>query len=111
MSTNATQIHVLLVADAKEARRLRALLESSGSTPLLISHISDSDLAAEKLSSIEADVLLLDMGSKQRQGCEFVEEVRAAAPDMPMVILSESEDEDLAVQALQQGVQDILTKV
>lgn len=110
MSTNGTQIRVLLVGEAKEARRLRGLLGSDSSTPFHVSYVSGLDLAAERLSSNEADILLLDMGSKQGKGRAFVEAARAAAPDMPMVILSEAEDEALAVEALQQGVQDFLAK-
>ena len=54
--------------------------------------------------------LLLDLGSKQRQGRAYVQAARAAAPDTPMVILAESADELLAVEALRQGVQDFLNK-
>jgi two-component system, cell cycle response regulator len=109
-TTNGTHIHVLLVGEMNEARRLCGLIDSDGSTPFHTSHISDPDLTVERLSGIRADVLLLDMGSKQRQRRELVETVRAAAPDIPVVILSESEDDELALEALQQGVQDFLAK-
>jgi len=111
MSTNGNQIRVLLVSDDEEARRLCGLLGSNGSTPFHISHISNLDFAAEGFSRDEADILLLDMGSRQKQGRAFVDAACSAAPDMPMVILSESEDEALAIEALQQGVQDFLAKV
>jgi two-component system cell cycle response regulator len=55
-------------------------------------------------------VLLVDLGSKQRQGRAYVQAARAAAPDTPMVVLADSEDELLAVEALRQGVQDFLDK-
>ncbi len=110
-TTNQTHIHVLLVGETNEARRLCGLIDSDGSTPFHTSHISDSDLTVERLSGVRADVLVFDMGSKQQQRREIVETVRAAAPDIPVVILSESEDDDLAVEALQQGVQDFLAKV
>jgi two-component system cell cycle response regulator len=110
--TSGTLIRILLVGEAKEARRLQGLLESSSYSPFRISHVSDLELAAERLSREETDILLLDMGSKQQRCCAFVQAARAAAPDMPMVILSESESENesLAVEALQQGVQDFLPK-
>jgi two-component system cell cycle response regulator len=111
VSTNGTQVQVLLVGEAKEVRRIRAFLESNGSNPFRISHISYSDLAAQNTLPVEADIILLDLGPNQHEGRTLVEEVRAAAPDIPVVILSESEDEDLAVEALQQGVQDCLAKV
>ncbi len=53
--------------------------------------------------------MLLDLGSRP-QGRAIVQAARAAAPDMPMVVLTESEDELLAVEALREGVQDFLAK-
>ena len=110
MSMNGVPIRILLVGEAKDACRLRGLLDSEDSSRFHIMHVADIELAAERLSSDPADVLLLDLGAKQRQGRTFVQAARAAAPDTPMVILAESEDELLAVEALRQGVQDFLAK-
>ena len=110
MSINGAPIRILLVGEAKDACRLRELLDTEDSNQFHIGHVSDLDLAAERLSGDPADVLLVDQGSKQRQGRAYVQAARAAAPDTPVVILAESEDEMLAVEALRQGVQDFLDK-
>jgi two-component system, cell cycle response regulator len=110
VSMNGMPIRILLVGEAKDACRLRGLLDTVDSNHFHIAHVADLDLAAERLSSDPADVLLLDLGSKQREGRAFVQAARAAAPDTPMVILAESEDELLAVEALRLGVQDFLAK-
>ncbi len=110
MSSNGALIRILLVGEAKGARRVRGLLESEGPAQFQITHVTGLDLAAESLSSAEMDVILLDLGSKRQQGRAFVQAARAAAPDMPLVILSELEDESLALEALQEGVQDFLAK-
>jgi len=110
VSINGVPIRILLVGEAKDACRLRGLLDMEDSDPFHIGHVADLELAAERLSSDPADVLLVDLGSKQRQGRAYVQAARAAAPDTPMVILAESEDELLAVEALRQGVQDFLDK-
>lgn len=110
MSTNGTPIRILLVGEAKDACGLRGLLDTEVSNQFHIGHVVDLNLAAERLSSDPVDVLLVDLGSKQRQGRAYVQAARAAAPDTPMVILAESEDELLAVEALRQGVQDFLDK-
>lgn len=110
MSTNGAVIRILLVGDANGAQRARELLESGDSTQFQIADVVGLELAAECLSSDTVDIVLLDLGSKPQQGRAFVQAARAAAPDMPMVILSESEDESLAVEALRQGVQDCLAK-
>ncbi len=110
MSMNGVPIRILLVGEAKDACRLRGLLDTGDSNQFHIAHVADLDLAVERLSSDPADVLLLDLGSKQRQGRARVQAARAAAPDTPMVVLAESEDELLAVEALRQGAQDFLAK-
>jgi diguanylate cyclase (GGDEF)-like protein len=110
VSTNGALIRILLVGEAKGARHVRGLLESEGSIRFHITHVNGLELAAERLSAAEIDIMVLDIESKQQQGRAFVQAARAAAPDMPMVVLSQSEDESLAVEALQQGVQDFLVK-
>ena len=110
MSLNGTPIRILVVGETKDACKLREILGAEESARFQISHVADLELAAERLSSESADVLLLELGSKQRQGRAYVQAARAAAPDTPMVILAEVEDEPLAVEALRQGVQDFLPK-
>ncbi len=111
MSTNAAGMRILLVSEAKGARRVRGLLESDRSGEFNLSHVTDLKLAAERLARAEMDVMLLDLGAKRQQGPAFVQAARAAAPDIPLVVLSESDDEALAINVLQQGVQDFLAKV
>jgi two-component system cell cycle response regulator len=108
---NGVPIRILLVGEAKDACRLRGLLDTGNSAQFHIAHVADLDFAAERLSTDPADVLLLDLGSRQHQGRAYLQAARGAAPDTPMVVLAESEDELLAVEALRQGVQDFLIKV
>jgi two-component system cell cycle response regulator len=110
VSTNGAPIRILLVGEAREARRLRGLLDSKGSTQFQISHVPAMESAAECVARDNADVLLVDMGLKQPRGLALIQAARAAAPDKPVVILSESENEAFAVESLQQGIQDFLTK-
>jgi DNA-binding NarL/FixJ family response regulator len=111
LSTNAAVTRVLLVAEAKGARCVRGLLESDRSGEFNLSHVTDLRLAAARLARAEMDVMLLDLGAKRANGTTFVQAARAAAPDIPLVVLSESDDEALAIHVLQQGVQDFLAKV
>ena len=110
MSMNDVPIRILLVGEPKDACRLRGLLDTEDSAQFHIAHVADLELAAERLSTDPADVLLLDLGTKQPQGRAYVQAARAAAPDTPMVILADTEDELLAVEALRQGAQDFLAK-
>ncbi len=110
MSMNGVPIRILLVSDAKEACWLRGLLGAKDSFQFHIVHATDLDLAAERLASDPSDLFLLDLGDKQRHGRAYVQAARAAAPDTAMVILANSDDDLLAVEALRQGAQDFLEK-
>jgi two-component system, cell cycle response regulator len=103
-------IRILLVSEDREARRLRELLESNGSSQFRIIHFRGIEPAAERLTREDADVLLVDIGPDHSRGRAIVHAATAAAPGVPTVVLSESESESLAVESLQQGAQDFLAK-
>jgi DNA-binding NtrC family response regulator len=56
------------------------------------------------------DIVLLDMNLPNGQGMESVEKVLDFARSIPVVILSEFDDEALARRAVKKGVQDYLIK-
>jgi two-component system cell cycle response regulator len=109
-TNNGAPIRILLVGEAREARRLRGLLGAVGSEQFHIVHVPAMECAAECLSRDDTDVLLLDIGRDQSRGRAIVREATNTAPRVATVILSDSEDESLAVESLQQGMQDFLPK-
>jgi DNA-binding response OmpR family regulator len=54
--------------------------------------------------------VLLDMGLPDAQGVESLLAIRAAAPGVPVVVLTGNDDETMGVDALQSGAQDYLVK-
>ncbi|MBK8082723.1 MAG: EAL domain-containing protein [Devosia sp.] len=56
------------------------------------------------------DVILLDLGLPDAGGLEAVRRAQAAAPRVPLVVLTGLDDETIAAQALKQGAQDYLIK-
>ena len=54
--------------------------------------------------------MLLDLSLPDAARLEALMQLRAAAPDVPIVILSGLQDELLAVKAVQEGAQDYLVK-
>jgi diguanylate cyclase (GGDEF)-like protein len=110
VSINGVPIRILLIGEAKDACRLRTQLDPEDSTHFHIAHVPDLELAVERLASDPTDVLLLHVCSKQGQGHSYVQAARAAAPDVPMVVLAEAEDDTLAINALREGVQDFLAE-
>ena len=57
-----------------------------------------------------ADCVLLDLSLPDASRLEAPMQLRAAAPDVPIVILSGLQDELLAIKAVQEGAQDYLVK-
>ena len=55
-------------------------------------------------------MIVLDLGLPDGQGLDAVRRVRAAAPHVPLVVLTGQDDELLAAQALREGAQDYLVK-
>ena len=66
--------------------------------------------AEKHLAAQEFDIILLDLGLPDAEGLGAVRRARAAAPSVPLVVLTGLDDESLAVQALQEGAQDYLVK-
>jgi response regulator of citrate/malate metabolism len=56
------------------------------------------------------DIILLDLGLPDGLGLEVVRRAHAAAPRVPLVVLTCLDDETLAAQAPQEGAQDYLVK-
>jgi diguanylate cyclase (GGDEF)-like protein len=64
----------------------------------------------EFLRQIQFDVILLDLGLPDSQGLKSFETVHSAFPEKPVVVLSGSTDQRLALDAVQSGAQDYLVK-
>jgi signal transduction histidine kinase len=56
------------------------------------------------------DITLLDMGLPDGHGLDTVRRARAAAPGIPLIILTGLDDEALAAEAMTQGAQDYMIK-
>ncbi|MBW4630764.1 MAG: hybrid sensor histidine kinase/response regulator [Iphinoe sp. HA4291-MV1] len=56
------------------------------------------------------DVVLLDLNLPDSNGLDTVKKFQKAVPDIPVVVLSRLDDEELALQALAEGAQDYIVK-
>ena len=107
---NGITMRILLVGETHEARWLRGLFNSEHSRQFVVAHASDLYNAIKRLSREEADILLLNVGTNLARARAAVQAASATASRLPLVILSELDDESLAVESLQQGAQDFLAK-
>jgi diguanylate cyclase (GGDEF)-like protein len=105
---------VLLVEDNMgDARLVEEMLgeASSGSAAEYeVSHVERLSDARKLLMESGAGCVLLDLSLPDASRLEALMQLRAAAPDVPIVILSGLQDELLAVKAVQEGAQDYLIK-
>jgi DNA-binding NtrC family response regulator len=99
----------LLVIDDDEAscRLIRATFKAEGFD---VSMAHDGPAGVERASADAPDVVLLDIRLPGLDGLQVLERLKAAAPWMPVVMLTASRDLKTAVRATQLGAFDYLAK-
>src|ERR1700685_67110 len=104
-------LQVLLVEDnAGDTRLLREMFSKEPSGSFELSHLTHMREAEARLKAGGVDITLLDMGLPDGHGLETVRRARAAAPNIPLIILTGLDDEALAAEAMTQGAQDYMIK-
>jgi len=111
------QIEALLVEDnPTDARMIRcALSETHGAIEVWrglfsVTRVDCLEDALTRLKQGNFDVVLLDLQLPDSGGLEALSEVRDAAMEVPVVVLTGFDDEGLALAAIQRGAQDYVAK-
>ncbi len=102
--------HVLLIEDNPGDAELIGLRLFESKFPAQVSRVERLSEGLAFLDHNSPSVVLLDLNLPDSQGADTFRKVLAKAPEVPVVILSGQDDEDLARKALHQGVQDYLVK-
>src|ERR1700733_3684813 len=115
MSRNALSRILLIEDNLGDARLLQQMfndIQSSGglSSDAKLTHVQVLHEAEDRLEKNEFDIILLDLNLPDVNGLAAVRRAQAAAPGVPLVILTGLDDETIAEQALQEGAQDYLIK-
>jgi diguanylate cyclase (GGDEF)-like protein/PAS domain S-box-containing protein len=110
MSKKSIKVLLLVEDNHGDARLLCEMFNEQGSHETELTHVECMRDAEQHLAASPVDIILLDLGLPDAQGLEAVRRARAAAPSIPLVVLTGLDDELLATQALQQGAQDYLIK-
>ncbi len=107
-------ITILMVEDDPgDARLIRTLLDRTALKPL---HLTAVDRVAKGVEFLRhngrVDVVLLDVSlPDSRAGTlDSLTRIQEAAPDLPLLLLTGIDDEELAVRAVREGAQDYLVK-
>lgn len=106
-----SDISLLLIEDnLGDARLLREMLIEAKPHKTTLTHVPTIAAAELFIATDKVDIILLDLGLPDAQGVDGVRRAHAAAPHVPLVVLTGSDDEELAGRALKEGAQDYLIK-
>jgi two-component system, chemotaxis family, chemotaxis protein CheY len=101
---------ILIVDDSPTIRKLIGYILKK--QEFMIAEAEDGIDAMEKLGSIEADLIIVDLNMPNMDGIQFVKNLRSNYyhMDTPVIMLTTTKDEDLKRDALLAGVNLFLNK-
>lgn len=111
VTTGPGHVRVLLIEDNPDQIQLiQAILRKLGGESYELVPANSLGAGLEHLTAGGFDVILLDLMLPDSQGLDTFLKVQAQAKDVPIVVLSGIDDEELAVHVVRGGAQDYLIK-
>jgi diguanylate cyclase (GGDEF)-like protein len=101
---------LLLEKDPEELDALRSALATARGGHVELEWGSALTAGLERLSQGGIDAVLLDLSLDDSEGIVTFERTYAFAPDVPIVVLTGLDDENVAIATVQGGAQDYLVK-
>ena len=101
---------VLLVDDAEDIRMLLrlAMMKRNGLT--VVGEAADGVEAVERATELQPDLVLLDLAMPRMDGLEALPLIRAAVPDVRVIVLSGFNRGALADKAIEAGADHYVVK-
>jgi two-component system, NarL family, invasion response regulator UvrY len=103
-------IRVVVVDDHPVVRKGLVQILAAESDINIAGEAVDTAAALDVLGKSEVDVLVLDVMMPGRSGLEFLKELKQLYPRMPVLILSQYPEDQMAVRAIRSGAAGYLTK-
>ena len=106
-------IRVLLIEDnPADAAHIEQLLANAPWAQFRLESKDRVHLALQRLASGDVDVILLDLSLPDTQGetLDAMDRIHRFVPEVPIVVLTGLEDDELALRAVREGAQDYLVK-
>ncbi len=111
MSSQSTPLRILMIEDDRiEAELIRRQLAQSAYTAAEIEHHQRIAQALERLREERYDIVLLDLNLPDGHGVSNLTRVVGACDTVPVIILTNVEDERTATDLVREGAQDYLIK-
>ena len=101
---------LLVDPDFDEAARIIALLHRNELEQYVIEHAHGFDDAEGFLEENDFDAVLLDLATPVGRGSAVLKRLISLAANIPIIVLTQTEDENAGVMAVQAGAQDFLVK-
>ena len=106
---NAVEI-LLVEDDLAEARLLQEVLKSFNTNRFNLFHVKRLQEALQYLKTVSCDVVLLDLTLPDSVGLDSLRTIIKNIPSIPVVVLTNHNDDKLALEAVREGAQDYLIK-
>jgi len=104
-------LRILIVEDnPADADLIREMLAQTDSLHFEAESVQRLSGALARLERKDVDLVLMDLGLPDSQGLPTFHALRKAAPDIPVIVLSGNDDQELAIAAVREGAQDYLVK-
>ena len=104
-------MRILLIEDNPgDIRLLQEYLKEDSTCRFQITQADRLSTGLERLAETRFDAVLLDLSLPDSQGLDTLVRLHGAAKDVPIVVLTGTEDEALGVKLIQAGAQDYLVK-
>ena len=111
MSDGGGHIKTLLIEDnPDDALLMQEELAASKWVSFDVEWVERLSEGLDRLAQGRTDIVLLDLGLPDSSGADTCHRVHAAAPRVPIVVLTGLNNEALGVQLLKEGAQDYLIK-
>jgi DNA-binding NtrC family response regulator len=103
---------ILIVEDEPVQRKMIGALLSKklGYGVLMASHGKDALERIESSNIGEISAVLLDIQMPEMDGFETLQAIRKYRPDLPVIMLTGSDDTNIAVRAIKEGASDFILK-
>lgn len=104
------KVKVLLIEDNPADALIARAAMAKAQLDFQIEHVQSMKQAEEVLATSHFDVVLTDLSLPDAQGLEALERVRLMGGDLPVIVLTGLNDEEVGVRALREGAEDYLVK-
>jgi DNA-binding NarL/FixJ family response regulator len=110
MHTQGQPIRVLVVEDQSKILKNQLKVLESSQDIIIVGTALSGESGIEEAKRLRPDVMLLDLGLPQMSGIDVTREIKAALPDIEILIFTIFDEEDKVLEAVRAGASGYLLK-